>query len=291
MSRDPTSEDPRALAAQIRHGAASPARDVEAGAVLSVRGPVARIGGLTRAMAGERVEIGVQEGPSTAGLVLELRRDHLVCAILGDASAVRPGDAVRRAGRLLDVPIGEPLRGRVVDALGAPLDGLGPIETDLRGRVDAKGPGLGRRAPLRGALHTGLKALSQIGLWKHVHMDLQDALTYHQTIAEVARMGPDLDKWSRAQLDRSERLVELMKQDANAPIPAEQQALVLYAGTRGLLDDLRLSDLRRFERELLALVASEHRGLLDDLAHQRIDAGLGDRIREAVLQLEKSFGA
>jgi F-type H+-transporting ATPase subunit alpha len=94
-----------------------------------------------------------------------------------------------------------------------------------------------------------------------------------------------------AQLDRSERLVELMKQDANAPIPAEQQALVLYAGTRGLLDDLRLSDLRRFERELLALVASEHRGLLDDLAHQRIDAGLGDRIREAVLQLKKSFGA
>jgi F-type H+-transporting ATPase subunit alpha len=138
---------------------------------------------------------------------------------------------------------------------------------------------LARRSPI--------KALAGTGGWKYLGYDL---LSY-QAMAEFAKLAIDLDKKTRAQLDRGARLVEILKQDAHAPISAEQQALVLYAGTHGLLDDLQLSDLRRFERELLALVASEHQGLLDDLAHRSIDADLGDRMRQVIVQLKKSFRA
>lgn len=154
-------ETTRLLKQQI-HGGDSAMSASETGTVLSIQGGIARIDGLASAMAGERLVLAGQGASAVAGLVLELRRHHVTAAVLGDASALQPGDGVRRTGQLLDVPVGEGLLGRVVDALGVPIDGKGPIFTELRGRAFAKGPGIVRRRPPLDPLHTGIKIIDAL---------------------------------------------------------------------------------------------------------------------------------
>jgi len=107
------------------------AEDVsEVGTVLEVRDGIARIYGLKSAVSSEMLEFTAQEtGETVAGLVLNLEEDNVGAAIMGDYLKLKEGDEVRRTGRLLDVPVGPAMLGRVVDALGRPGDGLGPIHT------------------------------------------------------------------------------------------------------------------------------------------------------------------
>src|SRR5690242_5196682 len=108
----------------------------EVGTVLTVGDGIARVYGLSRAMAGELVEFVGTGGETLAGLVLNLEADNVGCAIFGDTSVIKEGDTVKRTGRILDVPAGEAVIGRVVNALGMPIDGKGPIETKERRRVE-----------------------------------------------------------------------------------------------------------------------------------------------------------
>jgi F-type H+-transporting ATPase subunit alpha len=127
----------------------------ETGTVLSQGDGIARVYGLERVMAGELVEFpgGVN------GLVLNLEEDNVGVAIMGEAAHVREGDLVRRTGRILEVPVGEGLVGRVVDALGQPIDGKGPIQTSESRRVELKAPGIVKRKSVHEPLQTGIKAI------------------------------------------------------------------------------------------------------------------------------------
>ena len=110
----------------------------ETGTVLSIGDGIARVYGLDKAMAGELVEFpgGVN------GMVLNLEEDNVGIAVMGEANEVREGDLVRRTGRIIEVPVGPAMIGRVVDALGNPIDGKGPIESDESRRVELKAPGI-----------------------------------------------------------------------------------------------------------------------------------------------------
>jgi F-type H+-transporting ATPase subunit alpha len=127
----------------------------ETGTVLSCGDGIARVYGLESALAGELVEF----PGNIFGLVLNLEQDNVGIAVLGDATAVREGDIVKRTGRIAEVPVGEAVVGRVVNALGQPIDGKGPIETKLRRRIEVKAPGIISRQPVREPLQTGIKAI------------------------------------------------------------------------------------------------------------------------------------
>ena len=128
---------------------------METGSVLTVGDGIARIYGLESAMAGELVEF---DG-GLMGMVLNLEEDNVGVAILGSDRAIREGDTVKRTGRIFDVPVGEAMIGRVVNALGEPIDGKGPIETTQRGQVELKAPGIISRQPVKEPLQTGIKAI------------------------------------------------------------------------------------------------------------------------------------
>ncbi len=130
----------------------------ETGTVLYVGDGIARIHGLNKAMAGELLEF----PNSTYGMVLNLEQDSVGAVILGDYIHIREGDTVRRTGRISQVPVGEALVGRVVNALGIPVDGKGPIKTDHYRPVESGAPGVIYRQPVKEALQTGLKALDSM---------------------------------------------------------------------------------------------------------------------------------
>ncbi len=127
----------------------------ETGTVLSVGDGIARIYGLEGAMAGELLEF----PGHLMGLVLNLEADNVGSVCFGDVSNVKEGAVVKRTGRILDAPVGEALVGRVVNALGQPVDGKGPIDTPHRRRVELKAPGILARQPVKEPLQTGIKAI------------------------------------------------------------------------------------------------------------------------------------
>ena len=127
----------------------------ETGTVLSAGDGIARVYGLEKAMAGELLEF----PNDVAGMVLNLEEDNVGVALLGAAHLVKEGDEVKRTGRIVDVPVGKALLGRVVDALGEPIDGLGPIESDERRKIEIKAPGIMPRQSVGEPLQTGLKAI------------------------------------------------------------------------------------------------------------------------------------
>ncbi|HPV04697.1 MAG TPA: F0F1 ATP synthase subunit alpha [Myxococcota bacterium] len=127
----------------------------ETGTVITVGDGIARVYGLSGAMAGELLDFphGVQ------GLVLNLEESNVGVALLGEVNKIREGDECRRTGRIASVPVGPAVRGRVLNALGQPVDGLGPIEsTELR-PIDVKAPGIVARQPVKEPLQTGLKSI------------------------------------------------------------------------------------------------------------------------------------
>jgi F-type H+-transporting ATPase subunit alpha len=130
----------------------------ETGTVLSVGDGIARIYGLEGAMSGELIEFPGR----LMGLVLNLESDNVGAACFGDVTNIKEGSVVKRTGRILDVPVGEATVGRVVNALGQPIDGKGPIDTPHRRRVELKAPGILARQPVREPLQTGLKSIDSM---------------------------------------------------------------------------------------------------------------------------------
>jgi F-type H+-transporting ATPase subunit alpha len=132
----------------------------EVGTVLEVRDGIARIYGLQAAIASEMLEFTAQEtGETVAGLVLNLEEDNVGAAILGDYLKLKEGDEVRRTGRLLEIPSGPAMLGRVVDGLGRPVDGRGPIQSTTSRQVEMVAPGIIVRQPVKEPLQTGIKAI------------------------------------------------------------------------------------------------------------------------------------
>jgi len=127
----------------------------ETGTILSVGDGIARIHGLANAVAGELLEFpgGVN------GMVLNLESDNVGAAIMGDDKALKEGDTVKRTGRIVEVPVGPALLGRVVGPLGNPLDGAGDINSEHTRRVELKAPGIVARKSVHEPLQTGLKAI------------------------------------------------------------------------------------------------------------------------------------
>jgi F-type H+/Na+-transporting ATPase subunit alpha len=126
--------------------------------VLEVGDGIARIYGLTRAMAGERLEF----ANGAQGQVFNLEESSVGAVILGDYLGIKEGDEVRRTGELLSVPCGPAMIGRVVDPLGRPLDGKGVIETPYRRPLEFKAPGIAERQPVNEPLQTGIKAIDSM---------------------------------------------------------------------------------------------------------------------------------
>ena len=127
----------------------------ETGMVLSCGDGIARIYGLDKAAAGELIEF----PRGIYGIVLNLEEDNVGAAILGEQQEIKEGDEVRRTGRIAEVPVGEALLGRVVNALGQPVDGKGPIKTSASRRSELKAPGIVVRQPVKEPLQTGIKAI------------------------------------------------------------------------------------------------------------------------------------
>ncbi len=130
----------------------------EVGQVLSVGDGVARVHGLDNVQAGEMVEFpgGIK------GMALNLEVDNVGVVIFGEDRGIKEGDTVKRTGEIVDVPVGRGLLGRVVDALGNPIDGKGPIEGAQRARVDVKAPGIIPRKSVHEPMQTGLKAIDAL---------------------------------------------------------------------------------------------------------------------------------
>jgi F-type H+-transporting ATPase subunit alpha len=130
----------------------------EVGQVLSVGDGIARIYGLDNVQAGEMVEFpgGIR------GMALNLESDNVGCVIFGNDRDIKEGDTVKRTGSIVDVPVGKGLLGRVVDALGNPIDGKGPIKSEERKRVDIKAPGIIPRRSVHEPMQTGLKAIDAL---------------------------------------------------------------------------------------------------------------------------------
>ena len=127
----------------------------ETGSVISVGDGIARVYGLENVMAGELIEF---KG-GVSGIALNLEEDQVGAVLLGEFSGIKEGDEVRRTGRIMSVPVGEAMVGRVVNALGQPIDGKGPIETKEFYAIERLAPGVVDRQPVREPMQTGIKAI------------------------------------------------------------------------------------------------------------------------------------
>ena len=131
----------------------------EVGQVLSIGDGIARVYGLDKVQAGELVEFPNGE----KGLALNLESDNVGVVVFGDDTHISEGDTVKRTNAIVDVPVGRGLLGRVVDALGEPIDGKGPLTDVTRARVDVKAPGIVPRRSVHEPVQTGLKAIELSG--------------------------------------------------------------------------------------------------------------------------------
>jgi F-type H+-transporting ATPase subunit alpha len=130
----------------------------EFGTVISIGDGIARVFGLTKVQAGEMVEF----NSGVKGMALNLETDNVGIVVLGNDREIQEGDIVKRTGAIVDVPIGKALLGRVVDPLGVPIDAKGPIDSDVRQRVELKAPGIIPRKSVHEPMQTGLKCVDAL---------------------------------------------------------------------------------------------------------------------------------
>src|SRR5271167_3883355 len=130
----------------------------EVGQVLSIGDGIARIYGLDKVQAGEMVEF----ANGMKGMALNLEVDNVGVVVFGDDSGIREGDMVKRTGAIVEVPVGKGLLGRVVDALGNPIDGKGPLTDVKLTRVEVKAPGIIPRKSVHEPVQTGLKSIDSL---------------------------------------------------------------------------------------------------------------------------------
>ena len=127
----------------------------EVGSIISVGDGIARIYGLAKVMSGELIEF----PHGVSGIAMNLEEDQVGAVLLGEYQKIREGDEVRRTGQIMSVPVGEAMIGRVVDALGRPIDGKGPIATTQRNAIERIAPGVIDRQPVKQPMQTGIKAI------------------------------------------------------------------------------------------------------------------------------------
>ena len=130
----------------------------DVGTVLYVGDGIARIHGLDNAMFNELLDF----GDGVYGIIMNLEADNVGCVVIGDYKKINEGDEVRRTGRIVEVPVGDELVGRVVNPIGEPIDGKGPIETDETNAIDVYAPGVIERQPVAEPLQTGIKAIDSM---------------------------------------------------------------------------------------------------------------------------------
>ena len=134
----------------------------EVGTVVQIGDGVARIDGLKGAMEGELLEFDGEEGKTVYGLVQNLEEDQVGAVLLGDVTAIKENDQARTTGRILEVPSGKAMLGRVVNALGQPIDGKGPIEAEGMRPIEYKAPGVHERQPVEEPMQTGILAIDSM---------------------------------------------------------------------------------------------------------------------------------
>ena len=127
----------------------------EVGAVVSVGDGIARVQGVDKTMAGEMLEF----PNGLFGIALNLEEESVGAVLLGQSESLKEGDQVKRTGRIISVPVGDEMLGRVVNALGQPIDGKGPITTKAFAPIEKIAPGVTDRQPVKEPLQTGLKAI------------------------------------------------------------------------------------------------------------------------------------
>ena len=185
----------------------------EVGQVLSVGDGIARVHGLDQVQAGEMVEFpgGIK------GMALNLETDNVGIVIFGEDRTIKEGDTVKRTGAIVDVPVGKELLGRVVDALGNPIDGKGPISASQRSRVEVKAPGIIPRKSVHEPMQTGLKALDASHLFEYSVTNIgfrRGSFLRSYMIDFITLFAPHLDR------DMIQRATELRtKEEINALIP------------------------------------------------------------------------
>src|SRR5215217_8138875 len=130
----------------------------EIGTVIKIGDGIAEIHGLEKVMAGELLEFPHE----VRGLALNLEEDKVGAVLFGEFQAIKEGDLVKRTGRIMEVPVGDALIGRVVDALGNPVDERGPVMTDTFNPIERIAPGIIDRQPVKEPLQTGLKAIDSM---------------------------------------------------------------------------------------------------------------------------------
>ena len=140
----------------------SKVESTETGTVIQVGDGIARIDGLKGAMMGERLEFIGQGGKTVYGLAQNLEEDEVGAVLLGDVTAIKENDKVRTTGHMVDVPVGKGLLGRVVNPLGEPIDGKGPIKEEGRRPVEFKAPGVIARRPVHQPMQTGILAIDSM---------------------------------------------------------------------------------------------------------------------------------
>ena len=131
---------------------------MEVGTVITVGDGIAKVYGLEKCMQGELLEF----PGNVMGMALNLEEDNVGAVLFGDDTLIKEGDIVKRTGRIMEVPVGEAVIGRVVDGIGLPLDGKGPIESNESRRVEVIAPGIVKRQPVREPLQTGIKAIDAL---------------------------------------------------------------------------------------------------------------------------------
>src|SRR5260221_10401502 len=173
----------------------------EVGQVLSIGDGIARIYGLDKVQAGEMVEF----ANGMKGMALNLETDNVGVVVFGDDSGIREGDMVKRTGAIVEVPVGRGLLGRVVDALGNPIDGKGPLTDVKRTRVEVKAPGIIPRKSVHEPVQTGLHAIDALVPVRPGQREL--IIGDRQTGKTPVRIGTSLNqKGVNAGTDESKKL-------------------------------------------------------------------------------------
>ena len=196
METAPGEDTLNQLAAQMKDALSGSAGDTmatETGRVIEIGDGIANVSGLRHAVYGERVEF--ENG--TAGLILDLRRKRTGVVLMGSAEGLTEGSLVRRTGRPADVPVGEALIGRAVDALGRPIDGLGPIECTETRPIEHEAPGVVSREPVTQPMQTGILAIDAMvpigrGQRELIIGDRQTGKTSIATDAILNQKGKDM---------------------------------------------------------------------------------------------------
>jgi F-type H+/Na+-transporting ATPase subunit alpha len=216
----------------------------ETGSVISVGDGIARIHGLEKVMAGELIEF----PHGVSGIAMNLEEDQVGSVLLGDFAEIKEGDEVRRSGRIMSVPVGEALIGRVVDALGQPIDGKGPVHTGSYSPVERQAPGVVDRQPVKEPMQTGIKAIDGMipigrGQRELVIGDRQTGKTAIALDTIINQKGGDLICIYVAIGQKRSTVAQVVKTledygamdytivvSASASVPAPMQYLAPYAG-------------------------------------------------------------